>query len=266
MAIPFFLIYLLIGAIAGVLAGLMGIGGGLVIVPMLTFAFTAQGIPHEHILHMALGTSLASIVFTAVSSLRAHHRRGAVRWPIVTRITPGILVGTFCGSWVASLLSTNFLKIFFAVFLLWVGTQMLLGIKPKAAREIPGNAGMFGAGGVIGVFSSLVGIGGGTLSVPFMVYHNVTMHQAIGTSAAIGFPIALAGTAGYIFNGLGASGLPPGSIGFIHLSALVGIALASVCTAPLGARLAHSLPVDKLKKLFAVLLYLVGLRMLFGAI
>jgi len=261
-----FLLYIVLGSIAGILAGLLGVGGGLVIVPMLTFAFTLTGIPHEHILHMALGTSMASIVFTAISSLRAHHRRGAVIWVIVTRITPGILVGTFCGSWIAAQLSTNFLKIFFSLFLLFVGTQMLLDMKPKAAREIPGNAGMFGAGSIIGIFSSLVGIGGGTLSVPFMLYHNVALHRAIGTSAAIGLPIAIAGTVGYIVNGFGVSGLPSGSFGYIHLTALCGVAMASICTAPLGARLAHSLPVKNLKKIFAVLLYAVGLKMLFGAL
>jgi len=258
--------YLLVGSIAGILAGLLGVGGGLVIVPMLTFAFTTEGIPHEHILHMALGTSMASIIFTAISSLRAHHRRGAVIWKIVTRITPGILVGTFCGSWIAAQLSTNFLKIFFSLFLLFVGTQMLLDMKPKAAREIPGNAGMFGAGNIIGIFSSLVGIGGGTLSVPFMLYHNVSLHRAIGTSAAIGLPIAIAGTVGYIVNGFGVTGLPSWSLGYIHLTGLCGVAMASFCTAPLGARLAHSLPVKNLKKIFAVLLYGVGLKMLFGAL
>lgn len=262
----FFLLYMLVGAVAGILAGLLGIGGGLVIVPMLTFSFVAQGVPIEHILHMALGTSLASIIFTSISSLKAHHSRGAVIWPAVMRITPGILVGTFFGSWIAAQLSTNFLKIFFAVFLIWVATQMLLGIKPKAARELPGNPGMFGAGGTIGIFSSLVGIGGGTLSVPFLVFHNTAMHKAIGTSAAIGLPIALAGACGYIVNGLGAEGLPAGSIGFIHLTGLLGIVTASVFTAPLGARLAHSLPVAKLKKIFAVLLYVVGFRMLLGGL
>lgn len=261
-----FLMYMLVGSIAGLLAGLLGIGGGLVIVPMLTFSFVAQGLPHDHILHLALGTSLASIMFTSVSSLRAHHRRGAVIWPVVLRITPGILVGTFFGTWVASQLSTNFLKIFFSVFLIYVATQMLLDIKPKASREIPGSAGMFGTGGTIGIFSSLVGIGGGTLSVPFLVWHNTPMHQAIGTSAAIGLPIAVAGAAGYIVNGLSAAGLPAGSIGFIHLTALFGIVAASVFTAPVGARLAHSLPVDKLKKIFAVLLYAVGLRMFIGGL
>ena len=143
---------------------------------------------------------------------------------------------------------------------------MLLDMKPKATREIPGNAGMFGAGSIIGIFSSLVGIGGGTLSVPFMLYHNVTLHRAIGTSAAIGLPIAIAGTVGYIVNGFGVNGLPSGSFGYIHLTGLCGVAMASICTAPLGARLAHSLPVKNLKKIFAILLYGVGLKMLIGAL
>ena len=257
-----FLLYMGLGAFAGVLAGLLGIGGGLVIVPMLTFMFTSQGLPETHILHMALGTSLASILFTSVSSLRAHHSRGAVIWPVVLKITPGIMVGTFAGAWIASMLSTTFLKGFFAAFLYYVATQMLLGIKPKPSRQVPGQGGMFAAGGTIGAFSSLVGIGGGTLSVPFLVYCNTAMHAAIGTSAAIGFPIAIAGASGYLLNGLRVSGLPSGTLGFIHLTALFGIVIASVCTAPLGARLAHSLPVPKLKKIFACLLYILGTRML----
>ena len=260
------LIYLALGAFAGVLAGLLGIGGGLVIVPMLTFTFAALGIPHEHILHLALGTSLASIIFTSISSLLAHHKRGAVMWPTVVSITPGILIGTFFGTWVAAQLSTNFLKIFFGIFLIYVATQMLLGIKPKASRALPGTAGMFASGSIIGIFSSLVGIGGGTLSVPFLVFHNSAMHQAIGTAAAIGLPIALAGAAGNILNGWSASDLPAGCIGYVYLTALFGIVAASVFTAPLGAKLAHSLPVAKLKKIFAVLLYAVGIKMLIGGL
>ncbi|THB76968.1 MAG: sulfite exporter TauE/SafE family protein [Desulfobacteraceae bacterium] len=256
------LLYPAVGALAGVLAGLLGIGGGLVIVPMLTFAFSVQGFAHEHILHMALGTSLASILFTSVSSLLSHHRRGAVIWPVVLKITPGILFGTFTGAWVASMLSTNFLKGFFGIFLFYAATQMLLGVKPKPSREIPGATGIFGVGTVIGVFSSLVGIGGGTLSVPFLIWCNTRIHSAIGTSAAIGFPIAFAGTLGYITSGLGLSSLPPMTLGYVNLGALAGIAAASVVTAPLGARLAHSLPIDKLKRVFALLLYLVGSRMI----
>ncbi len=258
----YILIYLGVGAVAGVLAGLLGIGGGLVIVPMLTFVFTSQGMPHEIILHVALGTSLASILFTSLSSTRSHHKRGAVVWPAVFKITPGILVGTFSGTWIASMLSTNFLKGFFGVFLIYVATQMLMGIKPKSSRDIPETFGIFVAGSVIGVFSSLVGIGGGTLSVPFLVWCNTKIHKAIGTSAAIGLPIAVAGTLGYVINGLNVEGLPPMSLGFVNFKVLAGIVAASVLTAPIGVRLAHSLPIDKLKRIFAVLLYVVGAKML----
>jgi uncharacterized protein len=256
------MIYLGFGAIAGVLAGLLGIGGGLVIVPMLVFCFTWQNVPHEHMMHLALGTSMASIMFTSVSSFWAHHKRGAVHWDIVRRIVPGILIGTFLGSFLASRTSTEVLKVFFIVFLYYVAVQMLTNKKPKPSRDLPGNIGMFGAGNVIGAVSSMVGIGGGTLSVPFMMWCNVSVHHAIGTSAAIGFPIAIAGTAGFIVNGLNTSGLPPYSIGYAYLPALVGIVCASVLTAPLGVRLAHRLPVDRLKRAFAILLIAVGTRML----
>ncbi len=253
--------YIALGAFAGVLAGLLGVGGGLIIVPVLTFIFTARHLPEAHILHLALGTSLACIMFTSVSSLRAHHARGAVDWAVVRRITAGIMVGTFGGSWVAAQLSTRFLKGFFVFFLFYVAIQMLLNIKPKPHRQLPGQTAMFGVGGVIGGVSSLVGIGGGSMSVPFLIWCNVAMHRAIGTSAAIGFPIALAGAAGYLVNGLSVT-LPPYSLGFVYLPALVGISAASVVTAPLGAKLAHSLPIDKLKKIFALLLIVMGAKML----
>ena len=252
------------GAVAGVLAGLLGIGGGMVIVPMLLFCLTRQGVPDQVIMHLALGTSMASIMFTAISSFMSHHRHGAVRWIVVRRIAAGIVVGTFLGACIAARLPTNFLKGFFIVFLYYVAIQMLTGRKPKANREIPNLAGMFGVGNVIGAVSSLVGIGGGTLSVPFMVWCNIPLHQAIGTSAAIGFPIAVAGTIGYLYNGLGAASLPDLSMGYIYLPALAGIVCASVLTAPLGVRLAHSLPVDKLKRVFAGLLLFVATRMLIG--
>jgi len=258
------LLYIGTGAFAGILAGLLGVGGGLVIVPMLNFVFHMVLLPENYIQHLALGTSLASIMFTSVSSLRAHHQRGAVLWPIVKAITPGILVGTFLGSKLAAHLSSRFLSGFFVVFLYYVATQMILNMKPKASRQVPGAVGMFGAGGVIGGVSSLVGIGGGTLSVPFMTWCNVALHTCIGTSAAIGFPIAVAGTAGYIVNGLDAAlpGISEGYLGFIYLPALVGVALASIVTAPLGAKLAHSLPVGRLKKIFAALLVIMGTKML----
>ena len=257
------LMYIALGAFAGILAGLLGVGGGLVIVPVLTFIFTALHFPERHILHLALGTSLASIMFTSVSSFRAHHRRGAVDWLVVRRITLGIMAGTFGGSWVAAQLSTRFLKGFFVVFLYYVATQMLLNIKPKPHRQLPGRTGMFSVGSLIGGVSSLVGIGGGSMSVPFLVWCNVAIHRAIGTSAAIGFPIALAGAVGYVVNGLSAP-LPPYSLGFVYLPALIGIAAASIATAPFGAKLAHSLPIDKLKKIFALLLVVMGTKMLWS--
>lgn len=255
-------LYLVVGAIAGVLAGLLGIGGGLVIVPMLVFCMELQHLPQELVMHLALGTSMASIMFTSVSSFMAHHRRGAVEWSVVKRIVLGIIAGTYLGTHIAAGMSTGALKVFFVIFLYYVCYQMLSGKKPKPSRHLPGNAGMFGAGGVIGVVSSLVGIGGGTLSVPFMVWHNIPIHKAIGTSAAIGFPIAVAGTVGYVVNGWNGPNLPPYSLGFVSLTALACIAVMSVLTAPLGVRLAHSLPVGKLKKVFAVILFLVGTRML----
>ncbi|TKB12098.1 sulfite exporter TauE/SafE family protein [Desulforhopalus sp. IMCC35007] len=260
------LIYGLVGAIVGILAGLFGIGGGLVIVPMLIYAFSLQNIPHELTMHLALGTSLASIIFTSISSFLAHHKRGAVHWDIVKKIVIGILTGTFLGSCIASLMSTNFLKIFFVIFLYFVATQLLLNKKPKPGREIPGNLGMFATGNIIGVFSSLVGIGGGTLSVPFMLWCNINAHHAIGTSAAIGLPIALAGAIGYIFNGWNVANLPAYSLGYVYLPALFGIAAVSILTAPLGVRLAHSLPVDKLKRIFSLLLYVVATKMLVSAL
>ncbi|MCB2182301.1 MAG: sulfite exporter TauE/SafE family protein [Desulfobulbaceae bacterium] len=256
------LIYPALGAVAGVLAGLLGIGGGLVIVPMLAYVLPSQGVDSTHVMHLALGTSLASIIFTSISSLWAHHKRGAVRWDVVIKITVGIMAGTFAGACVASSLPTNVLKGIFMVFLYYVSAQMLIDKKPKPSRNIPGNLATTAVGGVIGAFSSLVGIGGGTLSVPFLVWCNVPIHHAIGTAAAIGLPIALSGAAGFLWKGMGGAGLPSYSWGYIYLPALVGMVCFSVLTAPLGARLAHSLPVSKLKKAFACLLFAVATRML----
>lgn len=256
----FWALYLATGAFAGLLAGLLGVGGGLVIVPVLTFIFEAQHFPHDQVIHLALGTSLASILFTSVSSVRAHHAHGAVEWPTAKRITPGILAGTFAGSLLASRLPAGFLKIFFVCFLLYVATQMLLDFRPKPSRQLPGKGGMFAAGSIIGGVSAFVGIGGGSLSVPFLAWCNVPLHRAIATSAAIGFPIAAAGALGYVAGGRGADPLP-WSLGHVHLPALAGLVAASVPMAPLGARLAHRLPVAKLKKIFALLLYILGIRM-----
>jgi len=256
------LTYIALGAIAGILAGLFGVGGGLIIVPMLTFTYTAQHLPAEHILHLALGTSLATIVFTSVASLRAHHLNSGVNWEVVRRISPGIVIGTLAGSWIAAGLSTGFLKGLFVCFTFYVACQMLLDIRPKPSRQLPGKAGLSGVGTLIGGVSSLVGIGGGSMSVPFLVWCNVSVRTAIGTSAAIGFPIALSGAVGYLANGFRAAGLPPHCLGYIHLPALFGIAAASYLTAPFGAKLAHKLPITVLKRAFALLLLVNGIKML----
>ena len=256
------LIYCLLGSFVGVLAGLLGVGGGLVIVPILVIAFGLQNVPHEITMHLALGTSLASIIFTSISSFMAHHKRGAVDWQTVRRIVIGILTGTFIGSCFVSILPTNTLKLFFVVFIYFVAYQFLTNKKPKATRELPGIFGMFVAGNVIGFISSLVGIGGGAVSVPYMTWCNVVVHRAIGTSSAIGLPIAISGTVGFVFNGWNHELLPDYTVGFVYLPALVGIAAISVLTAPLGAKLAHSLPVAKLKRIFALLLIIVGTKML----
>ena len=252
--------YLGIGAGAGVLAGLLGVGGGLVIVPLLAFVFAAQGLPPQHVQHLALGTSLATIIFTSVSSSRAHHRRGAVNWEVVRRISFGIVAGTFGGSWIAARLPTDLLKAFFAAFLIFVALQMWLDIRPKPSRQLPGPAGMLSTGGGIGFVSSLVGIGGGTMSVPFLLWCNLPVRTAIGTSAAIGFPIAVAGAAGYIVNGWAAAGLPAGSLGFVYLPALVAVAAASFALAPLGAWLAHRVPVRPLRRGFALFIVAIAAR------
>ena len=257
-----FLLYCVLGAVAGVLAGLLGIGGGTVVVPMLVFAFGWQQISPDVVIHLAIGTSLASIMFTAISSAWAHHKHGGVDWHVFKFITIGILLGTYFGSFVAANIPARYLQIFFVVFLLYVATNMLLNKKPNPSRHLPGFAGMTGAGLFIGLISSLVGIGGGTLSVPFLVWHNVDMRRAVGTSAAIGFPIALSGTFGYITNGWGAMHLPEYALGFVYLPALVGIVAVSMLTAPVGASIAHKLPIPKLKKFFSIFLYVVALKML----
>lgn len=258
------LLYLALGAFTGFFAGLLGIGGGSVLVPLLVMLFAAQQFPAAEVMHLALGTSMAAILFTSLSSVRAHHLHGAVLWPVVARITPGILLGTLLGTALASRVPSAWLGVLFAVFIFYVAVQMIVGFKPKPSREMPGalGTGLVGAG--IGAFSCLVAIGGGVLSVPFMTWCNVRVQHAIGTSAAIGFPIALGGAAGYVFNGWQVADLPPHSLGFVYLPALVGVVATSVLTAPMGAGLSHRLPVKRLRQIFAAILLLLALKMLWG--
>lgn len=261
LALALLAAYVGLGLVVGFVAGLLGVGGGLIIVPVLILLLHTNGLAAGMEPQLALGTSLASILFTSLASVRAHHRHGAVEWPLVRRITPGVVLGTLGGAMVAAQMPATLLKLFFVAFLFYAAVQMWLDFKPAPHRELPGRGGTTLAGGAIGVVSSWVGIGGGTLSVPFMLWHNVPLHRAIATSAAIGFPIAIAGTAGYLLGGWNATDLPSGSLGFVYLPALAGIALGSVLTAPLGARTAHRLPVRPLKRFFALLLLALALRM-----
>ncbi len=256
------LIYLTTGSFAGLLAGLLGVGGGLIIVPVLALSFAAQGMADEVVMHLAVGTSLATIIFTSLSSVYAHHRRGAVLWSAFVAMTPGIVLGALGGALMARWLPTLSLRYLFGAFELFVALQMALSLKPAAHSGLPGRWGMSAAGAVIGGASALVGVGGGTLSVPFLLWCNVTIQRAIATSAACGLPIAVAGTAGFMISGWGNTQLPAGSSGYLYWPALFGVAGASVLLAPLGARLAHSLPTARLKQLFALLLLGLALRML----
>ncbi len=247
-------LYLILGAIAGILAGLLGVGGGLIIVPMLAAIFIWLGMPPETIMHLALGTSLASILFTSISSVYSHHKHQAVNWGRAFKLTPGIVVGAWSGGLFAGLLSSDILKPVFAVFELLVAAYMLSDIKAPAHNTRPSLINFNSSGGIIGFISSIVGIGGGSLTVPWLMWHGSSIHKAIGTSAAVGFSIAFAGAFSYLYSGWNHSLLPNYSAGFIYLPALSGIVISSIFFAPLGADWAHKLDVKKLKRIFAVLL------------
>ncbi len=253
-----------LGLCTGFLAGLLGVGGGMMMVPFITIILSDRGVAPDLAVKMAIATSMATIIFTSLSSVRAHHKRGAVRWDLVKSLAPGIVLGGFVASLgVFAMLKGAWLALFFAAFVSFSATQMFLDKKPAPTRQMPGTAGLIGAGGVIGFLSGLVGAGGGFVSVPFMTWCNVAIHNAVATSAALGFPIALANVVGYVISGQGLQNLPPYSLGYLWLPALGVIATCSVLTAPLGARAAHTLPVKPLKRVFATILYLLAAYMLF---
>ncbi|MCX7659837.1 MULTISPECIES: sulfite exporter TauE/SafE family protein [Caldimonas] len=258
---------MLLGCFTGFLAGLLGIGGGMLLVPFLTFLLAQRGVEAQLAVKMAIATSMATILFTSVSSVRAHHKRGAVRWDLVRGLAPGIVLGgLLAGAGVFALLKGRWLALFFAIFVGFSATQMLLDKKPKPSRQMPGAAGQVAAGSVIGFLSGLVGAGGGFVSVPFMTWCNVAIHQAVATSAALGFPIAVANVVGYVIGGWSLPAALPGAIGFLYLPALALIAATSVMFAPLGARAAHALNVKQLKRAFALLLYGLAAYMLYKAL
>jgi len=254
----------LLGMCTGFLAGLLGIGGGMIMVPFLTFMLSQRGVDANLTVKMAIATSMATIIFTSISSVRAHHKRGAVRWDLVKGLAPGIVLGSMIASLgVFAMLKGANLAIFFGLFVGFSATQMFLDKKPAPSRQVPGTAGLVVAGSAIGFLSGLVGAGGGFISVPFMAWCNVAIHTAVATSSALGFPIALANVVGYVLSGMSVTGLPDDAIGYIWVPALVVIALCSMFTAPLGAKAAHSLPVKKLKRIFAMILYALAAYMLY---
>lgn len=255
--------FLIIGALAGFAAGLFGVGGGTIIVPLLYIVFTQMGYSADTIMHLALGTSLATIIVTSISSLMAHNKNGAVMWPVFKNLTPGMAIGSFAGAGIAGWLSGIHLQLIVGIFLLWVAFNMFTGSKKQADANhanmtLPSTPNQLAAGASIGVASAIFGIGGGSLTVPYLTRYGVIMQKAVGTSAACGLPIAIAGALGFMIFGMQQEINVPNTIGFVHVYAFLGIGSMSFFTAKLGAKVAHMLSPQLLKKCFAVLLFVVG--------
>ncbi len=260
--------FLLAGAFAGVCAGLFGVGGGLIIVPVLMAIFKAYGYPSEVITHLAVGTSLATIVVTSISSMQSHHKRGGVRWDVWRNMSGGLVLGSLFGAFVAEKLKSQQLAILIASMALFMGIKMLMAKKSDAVAKgsLPPAPVQFGVGGLIGMASAVFGIGGGSFTVPFLSRFGLTMQQAVGTSAACGLPIAIAGALGFMFFGKDVQGLPREAIGFVHITAFVCISVMSFIFAKVGAKLAHQLPASTLKRMFGGLLLIVGSKMMWSAL
>ena len=254
--------YFLLGSVAGVFAGLLGVGGGLIIVPVLIFLFTLQGFDHSVIAHAAIGSALATMMATSVSSAREHHLHGGVNWPVFFKFAPGLLFGALAGAWLAGQMDTLMLKKVLGVFVILVSIQLVAGKQPLSERVLPSMSALSLTGSIIGTISGLVGIGGGSMTVPYLTWHGVSIRKAVATSSACGLPIALAGFAGFVLTGWQNNLMPSMSTGYIYWPAVMALSIMSVLTAPLGARLAHRLPVLMLKKIFAALLVIIGIRLL----
>lgn len=257
-------LFLMVGVITGIMAGLFGIGGGAVIVPALIPLFSSFQFPAELVVHMAIGSSLATIIFTSLSSIHSHHRRGAVLWPLVWRLTPGILIGSWLGAMLAGLIEAFWLQRIFAIFLLLLSLKMFLNQKSTSRYIMPSMVGLSTVGGGIGCLSSIVGIGGGSLTVPFLVGTGTLIQKAVATSSACGFPIAVAGSIGYLISGWNLSNLPPTSSGYLYWPAVLIISVGSMLFAPMGVRLAHRLPALTIRRLFAIFLLLMGGKLMIG--
>jgi len=254
--------FLLLGSFVGVISGLFGIGGGGIIVPVLTSIFLINGISESNVVHMALGTSMAIIIVTSISSVRAQQKKKAIKWDIVKNMTPGIIVGTFVATFIASKLDSFYLSIIFSIFMFYSSIQMFMGKKPKPENKIFSNKTHFFTGGIIGALSSLVSIGGGILSVPYLLIQNVDIKKAIATSSAIGFPIAVSGTLGYIINGWANTSIDTLTLGFVNISAFACVAIASFLTAPIGVMLVHKINVNLMKKLFSLVPLILSIKMI----
>ncbi|PHS72789.1 MAG: hypothetical protein COB22_04210 [Cycloclasticus sp.] len=252
------------GVISGVISGLLGIGGGIVIVPFLAWLLTNHGMPAETIMQTAIATSLATIIITSISAMLAQHRRGAVNWSIVKTLTPGIAIGAWFGADLAHFLSSSILAMVFGSFLLLNGLRMAINLKPTPHRQLPSTLPLGIAGTVMGAISTLIGIGGGTLTVPYMTWHNVPIKNAIALGSACGLPIALFGAFSFVIIGAQASNLPEYNIGYINIPAFLGISCTSLFAATLGVHLAHSMSTTVLKKVFSLILIIVGINMLLG--
>ena len=256
------LLFLVVGAFAGLLAGLFGVGGGAIIVPILIFIFTLQGFDAGSLVHLAIGTSFATIVVTSCGSVAAHQRLGNINWPVVKAMTPGLVVGVSLGALTAAELAGGYLQLAIAIFLMLVAVQMFLALQPKAIFGLPGHVTLAGSGVVVGGLSAFFGIGGGSLTVPFLTACREVMKRAVATSAACGLPIALFGALTYAFKGLSVEGLPSLTTGYIYWPAFIGIVIASVPCSRMGAMLASKAPERVLKRSFALLLFLIGLQLL----
>ena len=270
------IIFLIIGALAGFAAGLFGVGGGTIIVPLLFIVFTQMDYPADVIMHLALGTSLATIIVTSISSLMAHNKKGAVMWPVFKNLAPGLAIGCFLGAGIAGQISGLYLQLIVGVFLLWVAYKMFMGGRKtvdsnatnagdtsNANTALPSKPKQLAAGGIIGIASAIFGIGGGSLTVPYLTRYGVVMQKAVGTSAACGLPIAIAGALGFMIFGMQEDINVPNTIGFVHIYAFLGISIMSFFTAKLGAKVAHILSPELLKKCFAILLTVVGCYFLY---
>ncbi len=257
---------LTLGTIAGFLAGLLGVGGGMMMVPAMTLLLTQRGVPGGPAVKMAIATSMATILFTSLSSVRAHWRLGNVRWDVARAMAPGILLGgVAAGAGAFAVLKGQGLALVFASFIGYMALQMLRDKKPLPGRQMPGALATGAVGAGIGFISALLGAGGAFLSVPFMTWCNVPPRNAVGTSAALGFPIAAASTVGYVVAGWNLPAALPGAFGYLYLPALVIVSLASVSLAPLGARVAQTINVVLLKRFFSVLLLALAASMLHRA-